>query len=507
MQTADQLAQRIVSCGLLSDIEVEEVLASVGGARATRDQLERALTRQGLLTNWQLQRLNEGHRFGFSYGNWKILYLVGAGTFARVYRASHMKTGDVRAVKVLRNRYTDDEVTRSRFLREARTVMRLRHPNIVPIYEVEVQRNRLYMVMEFVEGQNLRDFLRTHKRLKLMTALNIIRDVCNGLDYAMKMGVVHRDVKLSNVLLSSDGRASLVDFGLAAYDENREGDEVAFVPRSVDYAGLEKTTGAGRQDKRSDIYFVGVLLYYMLSGKSPLAESRERMKRMSPQRFQQVEPLSNLIPDLPHRVVTLVNRLMELNPQNRLQTPADALAETNALMEALEAGEAGTHDARLSAQSAQDYSQRTRQINEGANHTLMIVESHTAIQDVLRQKLKRLGYRVLIFNDPYRALDRFNLADPAEALPADCVVIGCAGLRRQGVEAFELFGKHPVARTLPTILIAGSDLADVTSKLDCQPNQVLLGLPIEFPVLRKKLRELLGIAGDAELETEEAAER
>jgi serine/threonine protein kinase len=110
------------------------------------------------------------------------------------------------------------------------------------------------MVMDFVEGQNLRDYVRAHGKLKITTALAILRDLASGLTYAADRGITHRDMKLSNVLLSSKGQAKLVDFGLATVNKEFE-DETSgrtVNPRSIDYAGLEKVTNVARNDPRSD---------------------------------------------------------------------------------------------------------------------------------------------------------------------------------------------------------------------------------------------------------------
>ena len=338
--TADQLAQRIHACRLMETKLLESLL---GDARAPgEDEANHAtftdlLLRHEHLTNWQLQRVEEGHRVGYFYGNWRILYLIGAGTFARVYRAVHSKTGDVKAVKVLRSRYSNEEDMREQFLREARVVMKLRHPNIVPIHEVETERDRLYMVMDFVEGQNLRDYVKAHTKLSAVRSVKIITDLAAGLEYAANLGIGHRDMKLSNVLLSSKGQAKLVDFGLATLDGEDDGKSGG--PRSIDYAGLEKMTGAHREDPRSDIYFLGCMLYHMACGEPALLETRERMKRLSAGRFTDVKPITVHDPTLPHRLVVLVARMMELDPEKRLQTATDVLREANSVHESLLAGD------------------------------------------------------------------------------------------------------------------------------------------------------------------------
>ena len=144
------------------------------------------------MTNWQISRVVDGQRRGYFYNKWKVLYLIGAGTFARVYRGVHTETGEVKAVKVLRQRYSADIETRDSFLREARVVMELRHPNIVPIFEVDEDKSRYYMVMDFVEGQNLREYVRAHKKLPYIRALKITRDLLAGLAHAAKfLSLIH----------------------------------------------------------------------------------------------------------------------------------------------------------------------------------------------------------------------------------------------------------------------------------------------------------------------------
>ena len=489
--TTEQFAHRIEQCQLLDGPQISQVLSDVGGRDASIDDLSREFMQRELLTNWQIGRINEGHRYGYFYGKWKVLYLVGAGTFARVYRATHVDTNEMKAVKVLRKRYTDDPLTRERFEREARTVMKLRHPNIVPIHEVETHRNRLYMVMDFIEGQNLRDFVRAHKTLNVTTTLNIVRDICNGLKYAFNLGICHRDMKLSNILLSSSGRASIVDFGLAGVDDEIRAN--VFHPRSVDYAGLEKTTNVGRNDKRSDIFFLGCMTYQMLTGKPPMLETRERMRRMSPERYRDIEPITSLAPNLPRRVVLLVNHLLELNPDKRTQTPADALAETELVIEALKSGDADKVDANLSADDAARYTAAMQKKREGQNHTLMVIESNPKLQDALRTRLKKIGYRVLILSDPARAVERFHNLDAAEDLPADCVLFGCSGLGRVGFNAFKEFTENEETSHLPAILMVTDDQLEMIAEANLQSHHASIPLPIKFPVIRRTLRQLLNI--------------
>ena len=179
--SAEKLAARILEANLMSQKEITQAIMAVGGETATLEGFKRELMTQEKLTNFQITRLIEGQRRGYFYGKWKVLYLIGAGTFARVYRSVHIETGEVKAVKVLRNRYADDPEKVDDFIREARTVMDLRHPNIIPIHEVDTYRGRSYMVMDFIEGQNLRDYVKTHGQLKLTIALKLALDLALSL--------------------------------------------------------------------------------------------------------------------------------------------------------------------------------------------------------------------------------------------------------------------------------------------------------------------------------------
>lgn len=489
--TADQLGQRVLECRLLDAREIDRAVSAAGGRNAPAEELQRIFIQRELLTNWQITRLMEGHRRGYFYGSWKVLYLVGAGTFARVYRGSHVKTEDIKAIKVLRSRYSADLETQDSFLREAKTVMKLRHPNIVPIYEVDEDKGRTYMVMDFVEGQNLRDYVKAHKKLNVKTALKIVRDLAAGLDHAFEFGICHRDLKLSNVLLSTKGQAKLVDFGLAAVNtEDGKSDEY-FNPRSIDYAGLEKSTGVKRDDLRSDIYFLGCMLYQMLTGEPPLQETKERHKRISARRFKDIVPITDLQPGLPHRVVVLCHRLMELDPERRPQTPGLALKEVDSVIEAIEAGKTEQYDASLVEQHSDAFQQQTSKQAEGDGKTVMLIESNVKIQNVLRQRLKDLGYRVLILGDPKRGINRFENLDPSEERPADCVIFGCSGLGRMGLEAFDYFSKSGNTASIPAMVLVPKEYKNLVSQLQLDEHRVALDLPLKFKNVRAALNHLL----------------
>jgi serine/threonine-protein kinase len=492
--SVDQLSQLLFNLNLVEQRHLDRVRSSLGTKEPTVEEFRNQLLRENLVTNFQFDRLMEGRRTGFFYGAYKALYIVGAGTFARVFRAVHTSTGDVKAVKVLRRRFTEDMTATDQFLREAAMVKPLRHPNIVPVYDVERTRDATYMVMEFVEGRNLRDFLKVRGVFSVEEALRFTLDVATGLDYAFQRGVVHRDIKLSNVLVSSAGRGMLVDFGLAAMEmkTGKEKDDSMSNPRSVDYVGLERVSGVPKHDRRSDIYFVGVMLYHMLTGDSPIVETRDRLQRLSASRFQKVTPLVDLVPDLPQRVAAVIGKAMELDASKRYQTPGDLRRDVANLMELCKANSLGPTLGQMAAQPEGAAAVAAPRIDfdaerEGEDATVMLVESDVSVQDAVREELKKRGYRVLVISDPSRAAARIEDLN----FPLDAMIIGSSGLGRLAFESFTDFARKEETAATPLLLLVDRQFKDLLSQMPGAPHRKALALPLNAGSLRKTLHDLI----------------
>lgn len=484
--TPTQLSQRLVEVGLLEPIQVERAWSEVGGVEGTCEDLIRVLQRQELLTNLQVDRLMKGERTGYFYGKWKVLYLIGAGTFARVYRSMHRINGKVAAVKVLRRRHRNEPTQVEQFMREASVGMQLRHPNIVSINEVDSDPRNPYMVMEFVEGQTLRELIKIRKRIDPKTTLSLMSDVANGLSYAASQGVSHRDMKLSNVLVTSQGRAKLVDFGLAALADTSNEDAVADCPsaRAIDYAALERGTGVRKDDTRSDLYFLGSMMYYILSGVSPLTETRDRLARLNVSRFREVEPLQKVAPDVPNNVAAIVQKSMEFDPERRYQTPDEMLADIKSTQERLNSGDTVTAPNVAAGKKPVEDESAT----EGNGKTIMLVESKIEFQDLIREKLKKRGYRVLVIGDPNRALARFA---PDDDPAADCVLFSAPELGAAALEAFNMFGEEAHTADIPAMLLVDRKQQFVIRNAKVGAKRMMLAMPLKVRELRTALLRLL----------------
>jgi len=493
--TAEKLGQKITDAGLLESRELEAVWGELGTREVTLDQFTSLLMRRDLLTNFQLDRLIKGERSGYFYGNYKVLYLTGTGTFARVYRAVERGTGRVVAVKVLRKRFRDDGEMTEQFLREGQIGMNLKHPNIVPIYEVSPNPNAPYLVMEFVEGRNLREMVKVRKKLTPVESIRITIDILTGLAFAAEKGMSHRDLKLSNVLVTSKGRGKLVDFGLAAIRSTETvKDDDSPNARTIDYAGLERASGCRANDPRSDLFFVGCMLYNMVSGQPAMYETRDRIQRLSISRYQNIKPLIQVDSTVPRAIAAFVQKAIELSPEKRYSKPTEMLEDAKRVLARVEAGEVADAEIASAAAAAGEVVPMAPAVKlpaemEGINRTVMVVESRMEMQDVFREKLKKYGYRVLVFSDPARAIARI---DDAPNKLVDVVLFSALALSDDALDAFNKFGSSEATKRLPAILFVDPKQSELIKNAKLSEKRVLVSTPLKVKELRETLTQLLG---------------
>ncbi|MBM4023473.1 MAG: serine/threonine protein kinase [Planctomycetes bacterium] len=471
--SADDFAHLVGELELAPAAEVHDALREVGGGAAA-ESLGQALVRRELLTGFQLVRLLKGERRGYLYGRAKLLYQIGAGSFARVYRAIHCDSGGILAVKVLRQRFLNDSDKCRAFRHEGEVGQLLRHPNIVAIDDVGQENGASYITMEFVEGQTLRELVKIRGAIDMPTALDLIRQMAAGLEYAHRRGVTHRDLKASNVIVSSAGEAKLVDFGLAGVDELGDyGLGRIDQPRTIDYATLEKLTGMKNDAIRSDIYFLGTVAYLAVAGKPALTETRDRNGRANPQRYRNAVPLAERRPDLPQDVNEFVSRMMSLDPLERWQTAADVRRKAESLI------------AKRNGAEAEESAADAGSVQKGS---LMVVESGEKAQRVLREFFGKLGYRVLLTENPRRALSRFSSAP----LPADCLVLSTHTLGAEAVEAFNDLSSDPFLAAVPAVLLLGSQQAGYADAARADQRRLVVRMPVPTDEMGRILGSLVG---------------
>ncbi len=477
--TAEQLAQRAIDVNVLTEQDLQPVWSEFGTQTVAFEPFRQVLVRRGLLTNYQLDRLAQGIRTGFVYGDYIVQYCVGAGTFARVFRAAHRVTGELFAVKVLRNRYSRGgaEDKTELFHREGELGAQLKHPNIVAIHEVTSKGAAHYIVMDFVEGRNLRDFYKVRHKFDPVEATRILIDMMAGLNYAFQQGITHRDLKMSNVIVSSDGDSKLLDFGLAGLEG---GDEDTVNPRTIDYAGLERATDVRKDDTRSDIFFCGCIYYQLMSGRPALAETKDRGQRLSKTRFQSIKPIVDVLPSIPLPLARVVTKAIELDPARRYQTPGEMLAD-------LKVAAKRVSEAKLEPLVDEDAARLEGQDAEGQPRKLMVVESDQKMQDVFRELFKQQGYRVLVTSDPERFFQR--LYDDPRAV--DVLLISSGKLGREAIDAFNRLDTEPRTKQVAAVLLLGEPHAAWEKDAVRGARRIVAKMPLKSRELRQQVLKAL----------------
>ena len=478
MDTPDALsiANAAIRLGLLNSHQVQEAWDEIGErGGADPEPFLRCMERKGYLTPWQSRKLLKNESDGFFLGGFRILYKIASGTFGRVYRADDPRTGRVVAVKVLRKKWSENKHVIDLFEREGRMGMSLKHPNIVEIIAVnqDPASRAYYIVMEFIEGGNLREILTSTKKLEPLQTVKILEDAAAGMAYAFSRGITHRDMKLTNVLIDTGKQvAKLVDFGLAEITNMFKGQwdisgEVT-IDRTVDYAGLEKVTAVPHGDTRSDIFFLGCVAYEVLTGRSPMDMTKDKHARMQRERFTSIPPLTQAEIKAPPSLFRLIETMMSLDTNVRYQTPSqllDAIRDVRREMEGKARGETSTVK------------------------TLFLVEKDERLQDVLREKLREMGFKVLIAADPQRAIDRYRQA------PFDILVVDAGTTGESGILVFEKIRGDAARTGLPCagVLMLPTDQREWMKRIEPRPNTSVLMHPVKLRQLLKSVQDVAGI--------------
>lgn len=437
------LRRFLLTSRLLTQSDWEQVEAELRNGHSVPEILQ-LLERRHLLTPLQSGRILKGDTEGLVLGRYKLLYRNASGSFARVFRAATIDGNQTVALKLLRDRWADDPKTVAGFRREAQICQRFIHPNIVPIYDIGSEGRFHYFTMEFVEGGNLRDFLKIRRVVGPAEASRCVLQICSALEYALKMGATHRDLKLTNVLMSSSGTAKLVDFGLAGAESPGQAGTSDEVQRALEYATLERGTNAPREDPRSDIFFAGSIYYELLSGQSPWPRTRDREERRQLNRYTSTRPLHVVAPELPKSVCQVCARMMDVNPGSRYQSATEAIRELKRVLEEL--GEPYDDAPAASA---------PLQIEMRSDFRLMIVDSTRKRCAVMKQYFERHGFDVSLVSQLETALQRLQKNNPPDG------ILILADVNPDAVlDVFPQFQAYGRSRRIPCAAVFAQEDAD-----------------------------------------------
>ena len=295
-------------------------------------ELSKELVRLGLLTTWQSMQLLKGQT-GFVLHHYRLLEAVGRGGMGHVFKAQDSRSSAIVAIKVMSRKLSSNQNLVSRFRREIRASSRLSSPNIVRTIDAGRVGKIDFMVMEFVNGDQLDGILARLPLIPPGTACEVIRQAALGLQHAFECRMVHRDIKPGNLMVDwdADGRGiiKIMDMGLVRLDEEKENatavTRAGQVMGTPDYMSPEQGLNTSNVDIRSDIYSLGCTFYRMLTGRMPFPGDNPLQVLMA--RCREDAPSPKLIrPDIPDAIDAIVRKMTRLNADDRYQTPADVAA-------------------------------------------------------------------------------------------------------------------------------------------------------------------------------------
>ena len=325
--------------------------------------------------------------FGARY---EVLERIGAGGMAIVYKAKDILLNRVVTIKVLREQFVTDEDFIRRFRREAQSAASLSHPNIVSIYDVGKDGDTEYIVMEYVEGRNLKELIREYAPLSTDQAINLARQITGAIQNAHEHHIIHRDIKPHNILVTAEGHAKVTDFGIARAVSSATVTHTGDIVGSVHYLSPEQAKGI-QSNEQSDIYSLGIVLYELLTGKVPYDGETPITIALKHLQQQPVLP-SKLNPRIDKEFEAVIMRAIAKSPEQRYLAAKDLLEDLNHI----QAGRPITRQENFEV----DDSEATR-THQGMGQALATVGVKSSTPDKAKNDKKRLilmvGAFVLLF--------------------------------------------------------------------------------------------------------------
>ncbi len=258
-------------------------------------------------------------------GRYLVNELIGVGGMANVYKAVDVVDGKAVAVKILREEYYQNEEFLRRFKNESKAIAVLSHPNIIEVYDVCFTRNMRCIVMEYVDGITLKEYMQEQSPLNWKESLHFIWQILSALSHAHSKGVVHRDIKPQNVMLLSNAGIKITDFGIARFARSESHTLTDRAIGSVHYISPEQARGE-QTDQRADIYSVGVMMYEMLTGQLPFEADSPVSVALKQIEFEAPAPRS-INPNIPEGLEQIMLRAMQKDPKKRYQSADEMLRD------------------------------------------------------------------------------------------------------------------------------------------------------------------------------------
>ena len=328
--TRDEFLDAVRSAEVVVPAHVPRLEAAVPAHTASTADAARSLVTAGMLTNFQAERLLAGRTDGFHLGPYIIQEQVGRGVMGRVYKARHRTMNRAVAIKVLAAELTRTTADREAFQREVRAAAKLNHANIVIAYDANELDGRFYLVHEFVDGPNFETLVRERGPLPAADACDLIRQAALGLAHAHSHGMLHANLKPGNLLVTRATRGNpelvvkIADFGVPR-PTGRRSDGPTMVSGNVDYVAPERAHNPHAADRRADLYSLGAVFFYLLTGR-PLFPEGSAEEKIRQHIWSEPPRIDRLRSDVHPTVVALLHQLLAKHPQAR-PSSADEVAE------------------------------------------------------------------------------------------------------------------------------------------------------------------------------------
>jgi serine/threonine protein kinase len=300
---------------------------SLAGHFSSASDLARALARDNFLSRWQAGTiLALGKRAQLRLGKYRLIQRLGKGGMGTVFLAEHVTMNRRVALKIVPRSIAKNRASLDRFFAEARAIASLDHPNIVQAYSVDNEMDRYFIVMEYIDGQDLQRIVDTNGPLDFERAADYVRQAAEGLAHAHARNLVHCDVKPSNLLVTGQGVIKILDLGLARLNQSDDGQESSEPAMgTVDYMLPEQALGAADFDNRADIYSLGCTLYFLLTGHPPFPEGTLAQRIIK----HQTQPPRDILldrRDTPLPLAKLCQHMMAKRPEDRCQSMQEVSA-------------------------------------------------------------------------------------------------------------------------------------------------------------------------------------
>jgi serine/threonine protein kinase len=282
-------------------------------------------------------------------GRYKLIDELGRGSFATVYIARDTKNNRIYAVKIMHFEFADDGELLARFQREAHILLQLSDPHIVRIFDYGDDNDLHYIVMDYIDGQNLKYHTLTHGQMEPLRALDYARQISEGLDTAYRHGVVHRDIKPQNIVINSKDVVKITDFGLARSRETVTLTQSNVFMGTAYYIPPEQAESGRSADTRSDLYSVAAVLFEMLTGNPPF-EGETAVDIVVKHMNEKVPSICRLRPELPRETDLFMQKAMAKSPADRYSTPAEFINALEQIQQRVQASVSDLHDLKGQAE-------------------------------------------------------------------------------------------------------------------------------------------------------------